>query len=234
MMDAVSPAMPVHDPVRATRDGSLPASPAARRPPRRSWKDPRLLVGLSIVAVCVLLGARILGTADDTVAVYAVRADLGAGAEVGSEDVERQEVRFGSAALADRYVDADAPLPEDAVALRALGAGELLPRAALADAAGEALVEVPLAASADAVPATLRPGATVDVWVTPAAGSGGPATSRRVFEGVTVLALPSAGSALGPASTRQVVIGVPEAEDDALAEALGLVTSGTVVIVRRS
>jgi hypothetical protein len=181
----------------------------------------------------VLLGARLLGAADDAVAVWAVRGDLGAGMAVDAGDLERQEVRFPDGELAGKYLSADAPAPEGVVVTRPLGAGELLPRQALAPADEEEVAQVPLAVASDTVPATLRPGAVVDVWVTPEVGDAEELTARRVFEAVTVVSLPGQSNALGPASTRQVVVGIPVAEEDTLASALGRITSGTVVLVKR-
>lgn len=212
---------------------ATPSSPPAQRAVRRTWKDPRLIAGLVIVAGSVLLGARLLGTADDAVEVWAVRSDLGAGMAVEVEDLERQDVRFPSDDLATRYLPADAPLPDGAVLSRPLGAGELLPRAALSRTEEDELAQVPLAVTADTVPATLRPGAVVDVWVTPEVGASEQLAAQRVFEGVTVVSLPARGNALGPESTRQVVVGVPLTEEDSLASALGRTTSGTVVLVKR-
>src|SRR4051812_4756282 len=54
---------------RHAPDQETAASPAATRASRSRWRDPRLVVGVAVVAVCGLLGARFLGGADDTVAV---------------------------------------------------------------------------------------------------------------------------------------------------------------------
>lgn len=219
---------------------TAPASltPEARRAGRPSWKDPRLAVGLVIVAGSVLLGARLLGAADDTVTVWTVADDLGEGSVVGAADVVARQVRFGDAALADRYVSAEAALPPGSVLVRDLTAGELLPRDALGPPRAVPLVEVPLAVPAAAVPATVQPGAVVDVWVTPdreaVAASGARRGAVRVFDDVTVVAAPRDESALGPASTRQVIIGVPAEQDEQLAGALADLAAGSVVIVRQA
>jgi hypothetical protein len=203
------------------------------RVPRRSWRDPRLLFGIAIIAVSVLTGARVLGSADDTVAVWAVRADVAAGTVLRAGDVERQRVRFPDAEVAARYVPAADALPDGALAGHALRAGELLPRSALDTTRTESLAEVPLAVPADAVPATLRAGALVDVWVTPVRGAGAaPPAATRVFEEVRVVALPEAAAALGPSTTRQVIIGVAQA-DRRLAAALAQLADGTAVVVKR-
>lgn len=209
-----------------------PASPPAQRAPGPRWRDPRLVVGLLIVAVSVLAGARILAAADDTVAVWAARVDLPAGSEVTPADLERQQVRFTSSDLAGRYLSAREPAPSGTVLAREVAAGELLPRAALSVGSEEDHVEVPLAAAADAVPATLRPGEVVDVWVTPPDPEGR-TEAVLVLEEVRVVAAPRDSGGLGPASTRQVVVSVPEDAETGLAAALARLSSGTVVLVRR-
>jgi hypothetical protein len=206
-------------------------SPVARRTTGRTWKDPRLAVGVVIVAACALLGARLLGGADDSVAVWAVRTDLAEGAALDPGALEPQEVRFASPEAADRYLSAAGGLPDGAVLLRGLGAGELLPRAAVGTGEAAALVEVPLAVAADAVPATVGQGSVVDVWVTPDAALDRRPGAVRVLDDVVVVAAPRAGSALGPAATRQVVVGLPAEDEGELPEALSGVASGAVVIV---
>ena len=55
-------------PGASASDASAVAPPVSRAQ-SPGWRDPRVVVGVVIVAVCVLLGARVLGSADDTVAV---------------------------------------------------------------------------------------------------------------------------------------------------------------------
>ena len=94
-------------------------------------------------------------------------------------------------------LSADDELPESVTLGRPVGAGELLPRAALRTAASAALTEVPLTLGADAAPASVRVGSTVDVWVTPERGArdvadpssaaGSPARAQLVFDDVSVV-----------------------------------------------
>ena len=183
----------------------------------------------------VLLGARLLGGADDTVGVWSVRHEMPRGAPVGRADLVRREVRFADAGVAERYLSAEGEVPADATLLHSVGSGELLPRAALGAAEAEQLVEVPLTVDSGAVPATVGVGSTVDVWVTPArdVASARLEPAVRVFRAVTVLAVPAPQSALGPSSTRQVIIGLDDGAQAALGQALALLATGTPIMTSR-
>ena len=61
-------------------------------------------IGIAIVAVSVVAGIRLVGAADDSVSVWAVTEDLGAGAVVEREQLEARSVRFADAADAGRYL----------------------------------------------------------------------------------------------------------------------------------
>jgi hypothetical protein len=216
-----------------TSSGPPVPSPPARRPPGATWRDPRLVIGIAIVATSVLLGARLLDGAGDTVAVWALRSDLPSGALIGEEQLERREVRFTEEEDADRYLSARSTLPDDATLVRAVGAGELLPRAALGTAGSVRRVEVPVAVAAEAVPATVRAGSVVDVWATSEAAATGKAPrSVLVFDDVVVVAAPRSGSALGPSALRQVIVGVDD-EEVSLADALARASTGTIVITKQ-
>jgi hypothetical protein len=212
---------------------------AAVRPATRShrpgWRNPRLLLGIVLVAGSVVLGARLLAAADDTVAVWAVSADLPAGASIDEADLERRDVRFPDAATADGYVGADESLPDDATLNREVSAGELLPRAAFAHDSGEDLVEVPVSVVSDDLPATVRQGSVVDVWVTPKVSSvaGSRVKAVPVLSDVVVVAVPRTSAGLAPQTTRQVIVGVPADRAGELGSALGGMADGRVVIARK-
>ncbi len=213
--------------------GGSPPSPPARRVRRPSWRDPRLLAGLAIVAVSVLLGVRLLAAADDTTTVWSVAADLPAGHAVDAGDLRPVEVRFGSPGLAERYLPAT-DLPPGTVLLQDVSTGEMLPRAALGEGGTQDVAELPISLSAESVPVGVRPGHVVDVWVTPADVAARQAREAvRVLEGVTVVAAPESAGALGPSMTRQVVVAVPAEEEAAIARALAALADGTVVLVGR-
>ncbi|MGN6575495.1 MAG: hypothetical protein ACTHKG_07400 [Nocardioides sp.] len=217
---------------------AVPASPPATRHRAAVWKDPRLVVGVALVAVSALLGAVVLGGGRATSTVWAARAALVEGQTLAAEDLVRREVRFADPADRDRYLSAEQPLPRGVLA-RDVGAGELLPVAALGTGSAQEVVEVPLAVPADAVPATVRTGSVVDVWVTPdpaldaGAGAQEVAQSALVFGRVRVLEVSRGGGALGPRTTWQVMVGLTPAQEKALPEALARLARGSAVLVRR-
>lgn len=217
--------------------GVLPSSPRATRHRGGAWRDPRLLVGVVLIAASGLAGAVVL-SGDETVDVWAARTGASAGEPVAVDTLVRREVRFADQADANRYVSADQPFPAGATFVRDVGAGELVPRAAVTTDAAAPVLEVPLRVTGEAVPSSVRTGSRVDVWVTPgpeAALEGGAdaRTARIVLEDVAVLAVSRAGSALGPAAERQVIVGLEETREAELADALGEMATGSVVLVRR-
>ena len=206
--------------------------PPASRPAGSRWRDPRLAVGLVIVATCVLLGARIVSGADDTVGVWRASHDLPAGSVLTRADLEVARVHAGSDTLAKYFPPSDTAVG-NALA-HDVAAGELVPRSAVTTTA-PALVEVPLSVAPEDVPASVRRGVLVDVWVLPEPGSGArPDRATLALDNVVVVAVPSGGDALAPRTTRHVIVGVsPEAGDD-LAHALGVLAQGRLLLTRQA
>lgn len=217
---------------QSTRPHHSPAAPLARRAGRPGWRDPRILLGVAIVAISVLAGAWLLAGADNTVGVWAVRRDLPAGAHPTISDLQRREVHFGDAGLAEAYLSADTGLPSGARLTRKVSAGELLPAAAVSTTSRSPRIEVPLSVVSDDLPATVRPGSVVDVWVVSQKGDASTGDARLVLAGVTVASLPASGSGLAPSATRQVIVAVPVDRTD-LGAALGELAGGRVVITRK-
>ena len=210
-------------------------SPAASRQRVSAWRDPRLVVGLALVAVCALLGATLLGGGSDTVGVWATRAPLTEGQTLTQADLVRREVHFAEQADANRYLPADQASPTDRVLSHDVGAGELLARTALVAGRPEAALEVPLSVPLDAVPATVAVGSVVDVWVTPdpALGGGTPedVEAALVLDDVRVVELARVGGGLG-GSTRPVVVALDQGQQDTLPTALARSSQGALVLVR--
>lgn len=219
----------VRTPAPALPSADAPAGPSARRvrPPR--WLDLRLVLGVLLVLGSVLLGARVIGSADATVPVWAVTGDLAAGTELGAGDLRPVQVRLGDAA--DAYLSTSTR-PEGRTLSRAVRAGELLPRAAL-DEASE-LVQLALPVQSGYVPPGLDRGQVVDVYAVadPAAGTTGSADGAvtLVVRSAPVQAISggSEGVLSTPTTAIQIVVGV--AADDAPA-VLGAIAGRPLVVV---
>ena len=141
-----------------------PPSPPAVRLRRPGWRDPRLLVGVMLVAASVALGSALVSGAARTVPVWAANEPLVPGDPVDVGVLSVREVRLGAAGGA--YLPADEALPEGLVAVRTVDAGELLPASAVAPAGDLGLR--PVAITPDgALPGGLREGARVDLWFVP-------------------------------------------------------------------
>lgn len=227
---------------RAASDAGV-SPPATRRATAR-WRDPRLALGLALVAACALVGARVLSSADDTVAVWAAGTALNPGQQVEQADLVRTSVRFRDQRDADRYLSADADLASGASVDRPVGEGELLARSALGGPSTGSLTEVPLSVGTEAVPDTVQVGSTVDVWVTPqspasaatsgtASGGRSELRSTRVLRGVRVVSAPTPSTSLGPTATRQVIVGVGRDQSGLLPRAIGALSSGDVLLTAR-
>lgn len=185
----------------------------ARRVRRPAWNDTRLLVGVALVLLSVVGVARLVASVQETTPVYAASGALVPGAEVEPEDVVVVDVRLDE--NAGRYLDAGQEWPGELYALRVVGAGELLPRAAVGTEreVRERTVTVPVDPAAMA---GLQVGATVDVWVSArddeAVGERYLAPSL-VLEEAVVAGLPQERGALGVGtSSAAVQVVVPQEE----------------------
>ncbi len=199
------------------------------------WRDPRLWIGLLIVGVSVVAGARVLAAADDTVAVWSVAADAGPGAELTADDLVVRRVGFADAADLEGYFPVDDALPAELRLVRGVGAGELLPRGAVGTAARAGdTVELPIAVEADQVPSSVRAGSVVDVYVTSAERRRGDAATP-VLEAATVVDAPSIDAGFGTATgRRQLVLAVPDEDAAAYFEVVTGAQTPTLTVVRRS
>lgn len=201
-----------------------PASPSAGRLATPRWLDARLVLGVLLVLVSVVVGARVLAAADRTQLVWTATRDLAAGATLSADDVEATQVRLLSAG--DRYLAAPGTDVDGYVLERPVGAGELLPVEALVppgSAPDLRFVSVPVLPGR--YPADLARHQIVDVWATPEQASGvaadGAAASRLVLEAVPVHAEPDDGGALSAGTAeRAVVLVVPAADVDELVAAM--------------
>ena len=206
-------------------------SPAVRRLRSSRWRDPRLAVGVVLVAASVVVGARVVAAADDTVAVWSLRNDVPAGSQLTSGDVTISRVHFDDAAGADRYFDGDAGIPAGLVVDHDLVAGELLARSALVASVSQATDDVPVPLADGVYPTDLEAGDRIDVWVTPADEASRRPESALVFHDVPVLHADVADAALSGA-TPVVTVGLASDQTASLDQDLAAITTGSVTLIR--
>ena len=143
-----------------------PASPKASRLATPGWLDGRLVLGVLLVLVSVVVGARVLSAADRSTLVWAASGTLTAGSELSEDNLRLVRVRLFDG-LEGRYVP-QSQNPAGLLVARGLGDGELLPRSDLL-APGQDVdyrrVTVPVDASR--LPPGLVRDRQVDVWLTP-------------------------------------------------------------------
>jgi hypothetical protein len=136
----------------------------ARRPQRERGAlrlDPRLVIGLVLIAASTFGVWTLVSGLDDGVEVFVARDTLTPGTRIAAEDLATESVRLG--ASASHYLIAG-DLPEEGlVVARTIEAGELVPDASVddADRSGLATVVVP---SRGPLPADVAAGTRVDVW----------------------------------------------------------------------
>jgi hypothetical protein len=222
------------DAVASSRPAGGPeAGPAPAMRLRSSrWRDPRLAIGVILVAASVALGARVFAAADDTVPVWSLRNDVSAGSELTSDDVVISRVHFDEAGAAERYFDGAEEIPGGLVVGHDLAAGELLSRSALVQPESQAISEVPVPVADGFSPADLEVGDRVDVWVAPSDETDRRATAELVLDDVAVLQTDVAAEGLGGGASTVVLVGLDAGASASLDESLAAITTGSVVLVR--
>lgn len=164
--------------VTATRpkSGDSTSGPTASPPARRhtynnGWRQPRFVVGCALIVGSVLVGALIVGGADERVVVWSARHDLAAGTVVAADDLVAVPVAMDQA---QRYLDAAESAVVGRRLGRAVGQDELIAITAVGAAqADHRLITVPV--EPVHAPTDLAHGDRVDVYSSPrdAATAGG-------------------------------------------------------------
>lgn len=187
-------------------------TPAAKRLQRPSWRDSRLIIGVVLVLLATVLGAKVISSADDTVAVYAAATALRPGDHLTADSLRRVDVQLGDETA--RYLAASAGLSDDEFAMRAIPEGELIPVSAVGSKAEIAVQPVTVQVDANSA-SGLTASSVVDVWVSPRDPQ---STQERylqatlMLEGVSVTPVASDGRFGSAASTTAVQIRVPRAK----------------------
>jgi len=197
------------------------SSAVAGRVRRPSWRDPRLLVGLVLIALAVAAVVAIVQRADTTQPFYAAARDLAPGTVLGADDLVVVNVRVSSG----EYVPAS-----DAVVGRVLGrtvgSGELVPAGALMSPDGYSARAIAVE-SAMPLADGVGVGSIVDVWVTVQTDAG--PESTLVGSALPVTDVREAESSLGAGGGQTVYVAVPLGDVGRVLDAVA--ADGDVAIV---
>ncbi len=216
---------------RVRSDGPGPDAPAAERLRRPSWRDPRLLVGLLIVALSVSGVIALLAAQNRTAQVYAADRLLTVGDQLSVEDLRVVDVQIDE--VKDSYLSASEQLPSESQIITIVQEGELVPRRAVGpqDPQGRQAVTVEVDHT---LARGVEPARMVDVWAADAGAVGQQqeVEVQRIAAGAQVAALTEASNTFGAQAVVTVELLVDPEELPALlaarssAAALSVVPAG--------
>ena len=141
-----------------------PTSPPARRLTRRRWRDSRLLVGVLLVLVSVVVGARLFASADATRQWGVAKGDLPAGHIIVAGDLATVSARLDERTSGHYYPGSRLDDLIGATLARPVDTGELVSGPDFAGQNTQPTRLVPIIVKAGRLP-TLGPGDHVDVFV---------------------------------------------------------------------
>lgn len=204
-----------------------PPSPAARRLRRPSWLDLRLVIGVLLVLVSIVVGARVVAGADKSTTVWGLARDVSAGTTLTADDLRRVRVRL--------YDDASSFVstgrsPLGQVVTRDLASGDLLPESALQQRTSGVLL--PLAVDPQMLPPDIQHGDRIDVYVGSGTGESETFATTPVLVNATVQSISNdANGALGDSGAKvQLTVQVSEAQE---AVVVPDIAQGTLYVVKR-
>ncbi len=196
-------------------------TPVAGRLRRPGWRDPRLLVGLLLIAISVTAVTGIVRSSDTTVPYYAAKNTLTPGTVLARDDVVVVQARIP----AGTYV-MPGEQPWGQVLTRVVGDGELVPLAALADQddfTGRPIAvrtSLPLAAG-------VQRGSMVDVYLT-RTDADEPETTL-VASGLVVESVDDESRSFSTGSVETVYVVVPQRDIEEFLDALA--SKGEISVV---
>ncbi len=212
-------------PMLAASQQSPQPSPSARRLARPRWRDPRLLVGTLLVLVSVVVGARVVASADHTSPFVVLKTSKSQDAVLTAADVEVRNLRLDAATAGRYYAGSALPSLVGMTLVRPVSAGELLAKDALAERTEHPQMSRPTLQVKSGTVEPLQPGDHVKVYLAEGSGadqkvvlvaSGVQVTSFRegsTVTSVTVEARPQDSIALAAAALSERVVVVKTTPD---------------------
>jgi hypothetical protein len=152
----------------------------------RFWVDPRFAIGLILVLASVVGVVGLVSTATETTLAYSAPRALAPGDRITEGDLAATSVRLE--AVRGRYL-VPGDIPSDGLIItKPIGEGELVPATAVGVTAGVDVASVVVSTNAQ-LPASLKPGATVDVWASSSLGTGLYGPPAVIVPGATIVRL---------------------------------------------
>lgn len=172
------------------------------RPP--GWRDPRLLIGLLIVALSVTGVVALVQTVDEREGYWAASTDIVPGAQVTAEDFHIVQASMSESS--DHYWEADKELPPEFLVSSTILQGELLTQRQVTESDPDGRQEVGVRVSED-MPASVTVGSRVDVWVAAAREDGrGYEEPTKMISNAEVTGTDNNTSAFAAANTTTVYV----------------------------
>lgn len=181
---------------------------------RRTWMDPRLVIGIALVLVSLAGVWLVVQQSARTETAWAATRTMLPGDIVAAGDVEQVEVRLPHSH--QRYLDAAAD-PVGMVVASTVGEGEVLPVRALGDATGEDRAAVVIDVEG-ALPRAVRTGSLVDIWAAAPNDDGYDAPTVLIDDAIVVGVLEDDG--ILASAAQQLELLVPTGETSRLLEAM--------------
>ncbi|SDR79538.1 SAF domain-containing protein [Agrococcus carbonis] len=181
---------------------------------RRTWMDPRLVIGVLLVAASLVGVWFVVQQSSRTETAWAATRTLLPGEAVAAGDVEQVEVRLPQS---HQHYLAAATDPVGMVVASPIGAGEVLPVRALGDAAGTGRAAVVIDVEG-ALPRAVQPGSLVDVWTAAPSDEGYDAPAVLVDDAIVVGVVEDDG--ILASSAQQLELLVADDETSVLLEAV--------------
>jgi hypothetical protein len=127
---------------------------------KRIWFDPRLVIGVVLIAASVAGVLGIVSTADASVRVLAARDALSPGDRIDGDDLIETSVRLADVSL--YLTEGDVP-DEGLIITKAVAEGELVPVSAVGSRAGTRFASVVVSINGQ-LPGAVGAGSSVDLW----------------------------------------------------------------------
>ena len=181
---------------------------------RRTWMDPRLVIGVALVLVSLAGVWLVVQQSARTDTAWAATRTLLPGDTVAAGDVQQIEVRLPQSQ--DRYLDASAD-PVGMVVASTVGEGEVLPLRALGSAASVDRSAVVIDVEG-ALPRSVRTGSLVDVWTAAPNDDGYDAPAVLIDDAIVVGVVEDEG--ILASAAQQLELLVPTDETSVLLEAM--------------